>query len=59
MNVIASYEYSEVSTFGGHGDDFVLVVCPCQKRPPDAGNLLKSEKLLLAMPKLKVQRIIE
>ncbi len=56
MDTMVSYSYSEVSTFGGHGDDFVLVVSPQHKSP---GNQLQSEKILLAMPKLQVRPLLQ
>ena len=54
MECLASYSYSEVSTFGSHGDDFMLVVSPHTNSSDTGGNLV--EKLLLAMPKVKVNK---
>ena len=53
MECLASYRYSEVSTFGSHGDDFMLVVSPHHNSSDTGGNLV--EKLLLVMPKVKVK----
>lgn len=59
---IASYSYSEVSSFGGHMDDFVLMVTPRQRDGGSSqagasgrGSVVHSEKLLLAMSKLKIR----
>jgi len=53
MECLASYRYSEVSTFGSHGNDFMLVVSPHHNSSDTGGNLV--EKLLLVMPKVKVK----
>ena len=61
MECVASYSYSEVSSFGGHMDDFMLMVTPRQRDggasqagASGRGSVVHSEKLLLAMSKLKV-----
>ena len=54
MESLASYSYSELSTFGSHGNDFMLVVSPRQDGSSTTGNLV--EKLLLAMPQVKVKK---
>ena len=63
MQCLASYSYAEISTFGGQTDDFVLMVTPRQRAggysysqagASGRGSVVQSEKLLLAMPKLKV-----
>ena len=56
MESLASYSYSEVSTFGSHGNDFMLVVSPRQDGSSTTGNLV--EKLLLAMPQVKVRNLV-
>ena len=53
MESLGSYSYSEISTFGSHGNDFMLVVSPRQDGSSTTGNLV--EKLLLAMPQVKVR----
>ena len=55
MDVLKSYSYNEISTFGGHGEeDFMLVVSPRD----DPGNVTsvttRGEKLLLSMDKIQI-----
>ena len=54
METLVTYTYSEVSTFGGHGDDFMLVVAP-QQISPTRKDSVHIEKVLLAMSKVQVR----
>ena len=65
MKVLHSYNYSEISTFGGNGDDNFMLVISSQGSPntgqgsrqPSQGNVV--EKLVFGMPELKVWLIAE
>ena len=58
MVCLHSYCYSEVATFGEHGDDFMLVVSPrrssTSRQKPSHATTVQAEKILLSMSKLKV-----
>ena len=59
QKVYVSYAYNEVATFGGHGEDFMLVV-NSQHRPTlsRSSPSLQTEKILLSMPKMKVGTVV-
>ena len=59
MKILNSYSYSEISTFGGSGEDYFMLIVSPQSSPTTGQrsqlpqeNVL--EKLMFAMPKLKV-----
>ena len=59
-----SYNYKEIATFGGHCDDFMLVINSCKRTgrsltTPSLFNAqnehsVHTEKIILSMSKLKV-----
>ena len=50
MEMIKSYTYNDISTFGGHGeDDFMLMVTP-----KDAPTEATTERLLFSMDKIQI-----
>ena len=51
QKLIVTYTYKEIATFGGHGDDFMLVVNSTQ---PVISPAVQTEKIIIAMPKFKV-----
>ncbi len=55
MNVIKSYSYSEISTFGGHGnEEFMLVVTPQDKAGNEKNVTTRGEKIILSMDKIQI-----
>lgn len=55
MKLIIFYKYKEVATFGGHGEDFMLVINSQQKRISHSTTSLQTEKIILSMPKVKIR----
>lgn len=55
MDVIKSYSYSEISTFGGHGEeDFMLVVTPQDEPGSEKNVTTRGEKIILSMDKIQI-----
>lgn len=55
MDVIKSYNYEEISTFGGHGEeDFMLVVTPQDKSGSEKNVTTREEKIILSMGKTQI-----
>lgn len=70
LKIFKSYSYNEISTFGGNGEDYFMLVISSpssasagqslnagsrSQLPSQQGNTV--EKLMFAMPKLKVDSI--
>lgn len=53
LATLVTYDYSEVSTFGGHREDFVLVVSP-KNTSPTHNRVVQMEKIVLTMSKIQV-----
>lgn len=55
MEVIKTYSYNEISTFGGHAEhDFMLVVTPSGGEENKTSVTTRGERLLLSMSKIQI-----